>query len=87
MDMIAYCGVNCVVCPDYTAKKCPGCRQTKWSEGDICFPVECCRQKEISLCGECAAFPCSEMAGFYEESESHKEAYARMLSIRKEKTN
>ena len=83
--MIAYCGVDCSVCPDLTGNKCPGCRQTEWTAGDICFPAECCRKKGIAACGECASFPCGEMAGFYHESASHAEAYLRMLSLGKVK--
>ena len=85
MDMIAYCGVNCVVCPDYTAKKCPGCRQTQWEPGDECMPVACCRKQQISCCGECPTFPCADMAGFYKESESHAQAEERMRRIAEKK--
>ena len=84
-EMIAYCGVDCSVCPDYTGSKCPGCRKTDWKEDDVCLPVQCCREKGISFCGECPAFPCETMGGFYKESESHERAYALMLSIRGEK--
>ena len=78
---IAYCGVDCAACGDYAGGKCPGCRQTEWKEGDICMPVECCRKKGISFCGECSAFPCADMKEFYGESESHKRAYGRMLRL------
>ena len=80
-DLIAYCGVDCSVCPDYTEGICPGCRQTEWREGDECMPVECCRKRGISCCGECMAFPCEDMKAFYSESESHRLAYGRMLSV------
>ncbi len=80
---IAYCGVNCAPCPDFTDGKCPGCRATEWSD-DPCPPVRCCREKGIEVCGQCGAFPCEMMAGFYEESEGHKEAYQRMRSVRRE---
>ncbi len=84
MDMgsIAFCGVDCSVCPDYTDARCPGCRRSDWTGGDICHPVACCRDKCISYCGECAVFPCAEMAAFYDESESHKAAYERMCLVR-----
>lgn len=81
-ELIAYCGVDCSVCADYTGGKCPGCRQTQWQPGDECLPVACCRKRRISLCGECADFPCEDMRAFYGESESHASAYARMASIR-----
>ena len=80
-DLIAYCGVDCSVCADFTGGKCPGCRQTEWKEGDECLPVACCGKKGLSFCGECSAFPCGEMSGFYRESESHAEAYERMKEI------
>ena len=79
--MTAYCGVDCSVCSDYTGGKCPGCRQSDWQEGNICPPVACCRKKRISCCGECPSFPCADMKAFYEESESHRHAFERMLSV------
>ena len=82
VSMIAYCGVDCSACADLKTKKCPGCRQTEWADGDPCMPVACCRGKGISLCGECADFPCGDMKGFYAESESHEKAYRRMRSLR-----
>lgn len=85
-DLIAYCGVDCSVCADYTSKACPGCRQTQWPEDDACMPVACCRGKGISLCGACEVFPCSDMAEFYQESESHREAYRRMAATHQEES-
>ncbi len=86
MDLtyIAYCGVDCSVCPDRLADKCPGCRQTAWKEGNECMPVACCGKKGASFCGQCPDFPCGDMKVFYEESESHRQAYARMLALRGE---
>lgn len=78
--MIACCGVNCAPCPDRTAGKCPGCRDTAWGE-DPCLPVACCREKGIDVCGACANFPCKDIAGFYAESEGHREAYQRMRAV------
>ena len=77
-ELIAYCGVDCEVCPDYKNKVCPSCRKTVWAEGDECMPVACCHDKGISFCGECGLFPCPDMAEFYKESESHRLAYERM---------
>lgn len=81
-EMIAYCGVDCAACPDLAQNKCPGCRRTVWQDGDACLPVACCRDRGIGCCGECDAFPCDDMKGFYAESESHKRAYALMLVVR-----
>ncbi len=79
---IAFCGVDCSVCPDMLSKKCPGCRATVWPEGDACMPVACCGEKNISCCGKCADFLCGEMKEFYKESESHRQAYERMRGMR-----
>lgn len=75
---IAYCGVDCSVCPDLTGGKCPGCRRTEWDGGEECMPSACCKKRGISCCGECGDFPCPEMKGFYAESDSHRLAFARM---------
>lgn len=83
-NMIAFCGVDCAVCSDLLAGRCPGCRQTVWPEGDACMPVACCQKKGVSVCGECGEFPCADMAAFYRESESHRAALARMRELRGE---
>ena len=83
-EMLAWCGVDCAVCPDLAEGRCPGCRQTDWKPGETCFPVACCREKGLPFCGLCSGFPCADMAEFYRESEGHKQAYARMLSLRKD---
>ena len=75
---IAFCGVDCGSCVDYKDGKCPGCRESVWPEGDECMPVACCREKNISCCGQCQSFPCEDMKAFYGESESHRDAYERM---------
>lgn len=82
MEFIAYCGVDCSVCTDYTGHICHGCRQTEWKSEEICLPVACCRKKGISFCGKCDKFPCDEMQGFYEESEVHRKAFDRMCLSR-----
>lgn len=80
--LIACCGVDCKACPDYREKKCPSCRATVWATGDECMPVACCREKQIDCCAGCASFPCADMAAFYEESDGHCAAYARMCALR-----
>ena len=80
--LIAYCGVDCGECADHKEGVCPSCRLTAWKEDDMCMPVRCCREKGIEYCGECEGFPCGDMAAFYEESESHKEAGKRMREMR-----
>ena len=81
-QLIAYCGVDCAACPDYENGLCPSCRLTEWKEGDACMPVKCCGDRGIVYCAQCAEFPCADMAAFYEESDSHREAYRRMLEMR-----
>ncbi len=49
-NRIAYCGVDCLPCPDYISKKCPGCRTTAWGD-DPCPPVACCRKKAFPSAG------------------------------------
>ena len=78
ISYIAYCGVNCSDCVDLKNDKCPGCRKTEWKNDDICMPVLCCKKKGVSLCGECAEFPCKDMEAFYHESKSHEKAYELM---------
>ena len=81
-DMIAYCGVDCSACADHTAGRCPSCRLTEWDTDDACMPVSCCRKKGIGCCGLCDVFPCRDMADFYDESDSHREAFQRMLAMK-----
>lgn len=78
---IAYCGVDCAVCPDFLAGTCPDCRHTIWPENDACMPVACCRERGLRCCGQCPSLPCADMAAFYGESESHREAGARMRAL------
>ena len=80
-ELIAYCGVDCAACPDYAEGKCPSCRRTEWPPEDPCPPVACCRRRGVQVCGECADFPCPMMADFYQESESHRAALARMRGL------
>ena len=81
-DLMAYCGVDCSACPDYTSGKCPGCRQSIGTEGDRCMPVECCMKKGIIHCGACECFPCADMAEFFTESEGHRLAWRRLIELR-----
>ena len=80
-SLIAYCGVDCAACADYTEKKCPGCRKSEWPDGDPCPPVACCQKRGIEVCGQCADFPCEMMREFYEESDSHRAAGERMTKL------
>ena len=77
MDLthVAYCGVDCTLCPDYLSGKCPDCRHSQWPERDPCMPI---------ACGRCDIFPCPDMTAFYAESEGHRAAYGRMAALRRE---
>lgn len=77
-DNIAYCGVDCHECIDYEKGVCPGCRNTEWREDDACPIAECCLKRGANDCGECEAFPCEMMQGFFKESESHRRALLRL---------
>ena len=79
---IAYCGVDCSKCSDFIQRKCPSCKLTEWKDNDICMPVKCCREKGIDFCAFCSVFPCKDMAEFYDESNSHRDARGRMESLR-----
>ncbi len=81
LDSIGFCGVDCAACPDLLRKKCPGCRQSRWPDGDPCMPVACCARRQIACCGQCAVFPCPEMRAFYGESEGHALALRRMEAV------
>ena len=81
MNHIAWCGVDCAACPDYLSGKCPNCRRSQWPDGEPCMPVACCQEKGILSCGACEAFPCPEMREFYEESDSHRQAFKRMQTV------
>ena len=81
-EQIACCGVDCAVCADFRQDACPGCRESTWPENDLCPPIACCVRRGITLCGDCEAFPCAMMREFYEESDSHRAAYARMRRLR-----
>lgn len=81
MVLPGFCGVDCAACPDLLAKKCSGCRETVWPDDDPYPPTGCCWNKSISCCGECPDFPCPMMAEFYEENESHRQAFRRMRQV------
>ncbi len=85
LQHIGYCGVDCAACSDRLSGKCPDCRRSIWPEGDPCLPIACCRGKGIACCGQCAGFPCPDMAAFYAESESHRAAFARMRAVSAQK--
>lgn len=55
-----YCGMPCALCTRYRTEgksRCPGCSHDGYYT-DVCKVHHCCREKELSHCGECADFPC-----------------------------
>ncbi|MDD3243416.1 MAG: DUF3795 domain-containing protein [Eubacteriales bacterium] len=53
---MAYCGLACCVCSENAA--CAGCRNEGCKDRQGCKPFNCCKEKGISGCWECADFPC-----------------------------
>jgi hypothetical protein len=56
---IGVCGIACEKCPRMTGGLCPngptGCQPR---ENKFCKIASCAHQKGVSLCFECAEFPC-----------------------------
>lgn len=52
---IAYCGLACCLCG---LQSCPGCQSGGCTDKDWCKNYRCCREKGLSGCWECDAFPC-----------------------------
>ncbi len=66
-EMIAPCGVNCIVCSAYLRDKnsCAGCRAsneliTRKSCRD-CLKKRCALNKRLQWCFQCSKFPCSKI--------------------------
>lgn len=54
---IAYCGLACCVCSEN--QNCAGCRNDGCKDKEWCKSFNCCKQKGLNGCWECADFPCS----------------------------
>lgn len=81
-ERIGYCGVDCGACGDYASGACPGCRASAHTASEDCPTVTCCEERNIDFCSGCAQFPCAGMQAFFAESDSHREAFARLNSLR-----
>ena len=57
--LIGACGFYCGSCPSYTGGSCSGCRDSQ-KPGD-CYTLDCVTKRGLVYCGQCAAFPCSEL--------------------------
>ena len=53
---IAYCGLACCVCSEN--QTCAGCRNAGCKDKEWCKSFNCCKQKRLNGCWECAEFPC-----------------------------
>ncbi|OJU09455.1 MAG: DUF3795 domain-containing protein [Clostridiales bacterium 43-6] len=56
MNNIAYCGLACCFCLEN--KTCPGCQAGGCDIHGWCKNYNCCLDKGIVGCWECADFPC-----------------------------
>ncbi len=75
MPVIAFCGIDCERCGNYLKNmNCLGCRREEDMIAD-CDLRQCCKEKSINSCAECAEFPCGRITSFYIEHPKH--AYAR----------
>ena len=69
------------------APLCKGCWNTtddcffKCGCGSIDFRI-CCKERQISHCGECGEFPCKEYKEFASGPEHHKTAFNYLSSLR-----
>lgn len=56
MNNVAYCGLACCVCSEND--KCVGCQNGGCDIHGWCKNYNCCREKGLNGCWECADFPC-----------------------------
>lgn len=56
MKAAAYCGLACCVCSH--REDCPGCQDGGCESHASCKNYNCCREKGLNGCWECADFPC-----------------------------
>jgi hypothetical protein len=67
-EMLAPCGLNCMLCARHLGKNpCPGCR-ARLSEPDTyrrkCVMRACTAERGYLTCAECAKRPCKRMKAF-----------------------
>lgn len=60
VDSIAYCGLVCGMC--HLSAKCDFCKNAAslCTRSDVCYQRNCCIQRGLEGCWECAQFPCGE---------------------------
>ncbi len=54
---IAYCGLACCSCSENA--ECPGCKNDGCRDREWCKNRNCCIEKGLNGCWECAEFPCA----------------------------
>ena len=54
---LGYCGLACCLCSEN--ETCPGCRSGGCVEKSSCKCYQCCVERELAGCWDCAVFPCS----------------------------
>ena len=86
MPVIAYCGIDCERCGNHKKNmNCLGCRCDQDMIAD-CETRQCCKDKGIGSCAECAEFPCSSLAAFYAEHPKYAYAKENLEKIREQKS-
>jgi hypothetical protein len=60
VESIAYCGLVCGRC--HLSAECDYCKNTAslCARSEVCYQRNCCIQKGLQGCWECAEFPCGE---------------------------
>ena len=60
VDSIAYCGLVCGMC--HLKTECDFCKNTAslCARSEVCYQRNCCIQRELGGCWECAEFPCGK---------------------------
>lgn len=76
VNMLAPCGLNCVLCYRHLGKNpCPGCR-ARLSEPDTykrkCIMRACVADRGLFSCAECAQIPCKRVKAF---AKRYREGY------------
>ena len=56
---LAYCGLACCACGEN--ENCAGCRNAGCQNKEWCKHYNCCKEKGLTGCWECAEFPCGGM--------------------------
>jgi len=86
---IAYCGLDCGLCPVYYTKgpsRCPGCYGPDfYNKHPSCSIITCCVKKHnFETCAECDEFPCSKIDKWdkYDSFISHRVSLLNLRLIK-----